>query len=135
VAEFILFNKDFMSVDKKKILIVDDEADLVGILEVQLQSMGYSTITAEDGEVGIEMVKLETPDIILLDVMMPKLDGYQVCKLLKNDQTYAHIPIIMLTARAQAQDIQKGKDAGANDYMTKPFDNKILMEKIQKLLS
>ena len=124
-----------MSVDKKKILIVDDEADLVGILEVQLQSMGYSTITAEDGEVGIEMVKLETPDIILLDVMMPKLDGYQVCKLLKNDQTYAHIPIIMLTARAQAQDIQKGKDAGANDYMTKPFDNKILMEKIQKLLS
>ena len=120
--------------DKKRIMIVDDETDLVETLTYRLEASDYEVLTAYDGQQGLDKVRAERPDIILLDVMMPKLDGYHVCRLLKSDEEFKNIPIIMLTARGQEQDIKKGKDCGADDYLTKPFESAQLLDKIIKHL-
>ncbi|EKD50493.1 MAG: adenylate/guanylate cyclase [uncultured bacterium] len=118
----------------KRILIVDDERDLVETLTYRLEALGYEVLTAYDGQEGLDRVREEKPDLILLDVMMPKLDGYHVCRLIKFDDDLKGIPIIMLTARGQPQDRQTGRDSGADDYLTKPFESAVLLEKIQQLL-
>lgn len=118
----------------KKILVVDDEKDLVETLSFRLESAGYQVVTAGDGQEGLEKAREEKPDIILLDVMMPKMDGYQVCRMLKFDEEFKDTPVIMLTARGQDQDRETGKNVGANDYVTKPFEAKDLLEKIGKLI-
>lgn len=118
----------------EKILIVDDEADLVETLTFRLEAAGYKAISAHDGLEGLNVARAEKPDLIILDVMMPKMDGYQVCRLLKFDQNMKNIPIIMLTARGQEQDKQTGGQVGADVYMTKPFDSKILISKVEELL-
>lgn len=117
----------------KRILIVDDEKDLVETLTFRFEAAGYEVIAAYDGQDGLERARKEKPDIILLDVMMPKMDGYMVCRLLKFDDRYKDIPIIMLTARGQEIDKKTGSDVGANKYVTKPFDSKQLIEEIEKL--
>ena len=119
----------------KKILIIDDEINLVVLLESRLKMQGYEVITASDGQAGLEMAKKYKPDLIILDLMLPKMDGYTVCGLLKNDRRYAKIPIILFTARIQESDRQTGKEVGAEAYITKPFDPKVLMAKIEELLS
>ena len=118
----------------KKILIVDDEKDLVETLTVLLESKSYKVIAAYDGMQGLEKAKKDNPDLILLDVMMPQLNGYQVCRELKKDETYKKIPIVMLTAKAQESDRFWGVESGADDYVTKPFDSKNLIETIEKFL-
>jgi len=103
----------------KKILIVDDEPQMVSMIELRLQAAGYTVITACDGQEGLETAKKEVPDLIILDVMMPKMDGYKVCGLLKADTRYNKIPIVMFTARAQEADKQLSQEVGADGYINK----------------
>jgi DNA-binding response OmpR family regulator len=118
----------------KKILIVDDEAHLLEMVKMRLESAGYEIILAHDGQEGYNKAREDKPDLIILDLMLPKMDGYKVCGLLKNDARYSKIPIIMFTARAQEEDMRLGKELGAEEYLTKPFDPKILLSKVKGLL-
>lgn len=118
----------------KKILIVDDEKDIVETLSFMLKSKGFETITAYDGEEGLKKAKDEAPDIIILDVMMPKINGYKICRLLKYDAKYKNIPIIMVTARSQDTDKLIGEETGADEYITKPFEFSEVIETIEKYL-
>ncbi|NWF52064.1 MAG: response regulator [Nitrospirae bacterium] len=119
---------------QKKILVVDDELDLVETIRFQLETEGFNVITAYNGEDALNLARTENPDLILLDIMLPKLDGYKVCRLLKFDEKYKNIPIIMLTARAQEKDKIIGLETGANEYVTKPFDMDRLLEKVKTYL-
>lgn len=121
--------------DRKKVLVIDDEKDLVKTLVFRLEANGFETLVAYDGQDGLDKAKKMKPDIIILDLMLPKMDGYRVCGLLKNDVRYSKIPVIMFTARAQESDIVMGKEVGANAYITKPFDPKVLLDKIRELLN
>lgn len=120
--------------DKKKILIVDDEKDLVKILIFRLEANNYEVISAYDGLEGLEKAKKEKPDLIILDLMLSKMDGYKVCGLLKADTRYNKIPIIVFTARAQEEDMKLGEEVGADAYITKPFKSQALLDKIKELL-
>ncbi|OGI17207.1 MAG: hypothetical protein A2287_09910 [Candidatus Melainabacteria bacterium RIFOXYA12_FULL_32_12] len=106
----------------KKILIVDDEQDIVETLKFVLETEGLNCITAYDGEEALFKAKNEKPDLIILDVMLPKINGYKVCRLLKFDAKYKDIPILMVTARSQEEDKSIGEETGADEYITKPFD-------------
>jgi len=121
-------------VSKAKILVVDDEPDLVETLIFRLQANDYEVISACDGQEGLEKARNTHPDIIILDLMLPKIDGFKVCRLLKFDVKYNKIPIIMFTARAQETDKRLGEEVGADAYITKPFDPKVLLSKIDELL-
>ena len=120
--------------DKKRILVVDDEKDLVETLTYRLEANNYEVIMACDGQEGLEKARSENPDLIILDLMLPKLDGYKVCRMLKFDEKYSHIPVILLTARDRQADRELAKSVGANAYITKPFDSKLLLGKISELL-
>ena len=117
-----------------KILIIDDNIDTVELLKKRLRSEGYDTAEAHDGEAGLNKVEEYEPDLILLDVMMPKLNGYEVCNRLKTEKKTNHIPILMLTAKDAIPDKIKGLNIGADDYMTKPFNYKELSARIKSLL-
>lgn len=119
---------------QKRILVADDEEDYVTALQIALEAEGYECITARDGQQALDKAKKERPDLIILDVMMPKMNGYKVSRLLKFDVKYEKIPIIMLTARAQEKDRNIGKDTGADEYVTKPFDIDALVELVAKYL-
>ncbi len=119
---------------KKRILVVDDEVDLVETLTFRLEANGYEVIKAHDGQVGLDIAKKDKPDLMILDLMLPKMDGYKVCGLLKADARYKKIPIIMFTARAQESDKKIGEEVGADAYITKPFDPQVLLAKIKELL-
>ncbi len=112
----------------RKILIVDDEKNIVDIIAFNLKKEGYTVIRAADGEEGLEKVFTENPDLILLDIMMPKLDGYEVCKKIREKK---NTPIIMLTARAEEVDKVLGLELGADDYVTKPFGVRELMARVK----
>jgi len=118
----------------KKILVVDDEPDVVSLLTLMLKSKGYEVVSAGDGQEAIAKARSENPDLILLDIMLPRLDGYKVARMLKFDENFSHIPIIMLTAKIQEKDRELGIETGADDYVTKPFDTGILLFKIEKIL-
>jgi DNA-binding response OmpR family regulator len=118
----------------KKILVVDDETELLKALSIRLNTSGYEVITASDGQEGLEKAKSLNPDLIVLDILMPKMDGYEVCRMLKFDEKYKSIPVIMLTAKAQDIDKAMGKKVGADDYITKPFETQDLVDKIKKYL-
>ncbi len=119
---------------KKKILLIDDEPDIVAMTVMRLEANGFNVVTAEDGNTGYELAKTEKPDLIILDLMLPDMDGYQVCRLLKFDEQFKNIPIIMLTARSQKEDKEWGEKVGADLYMTKPYEAKELLEKIRLLM-
>lgn len=118
----------------KKILLVDDEVQLVEMVKMRIEASGYDVICAYDGQQALQMAKKEKPDLIILDLMLPKMDGYKVCGLLKNDSRYSKIPIIMFTARAQEEDFLLGKELGAEAFITKPFEPNILLGKIKELI-
>jgi len=118
----------------KKILVIDDETELLKALTIRLKTSGYEVITAQDGQEGLEKAKSSNPDLIVLDILMPKMDGYEVCRLLKFDEKYKSIPVIMLTAKAQDIDKAMGKKVGADDYITKPFETQDLVDKIKKYI-
>jgi len=117
----------------KKILVVDDEPELVKALQIRLQE-NYKLIVASDGEEGLKKAKEIVPDLIILDIILPGIDGYQVCQALKRDEKYKHIPVIMLTVKAQQQDIVKGYKDGANIYLTKPFEIQELLSSVKTLI-
>ena len=120
---------------KSKILIVDDAMDTVELLRKRFRSEGYDTAEAYNGEEGLMKVTEYNPDLIILDVMMPKIDGYEVCQRLKSDDNTKFIPILMLTAKGEVEHKVKGLNIGADDYLAKPFDYKELSARIRSLLS
>lgn len=120
--------------ERKKILIVDDEKDVVTALQFTLETEGYECITAYEGLEALKKAREKKPDLIILDVMMPNLDGFHVSKFLKFDGRYKHIPIIMLTARTQEKDKKLGEETGAKYYITKPFEMDDLVNKINNIL-
>ena len=111
-----------------KILVVDDEASIVTMLAYNLKKEVYYVVTAEDGEVALEKFESEKPDLLLLDIMMPKMDGYEVCRKIREK---SNVPIIMLTARADEVDKVVGLEMGADDYVTKPFGNRELIARVK----
>lgn len=119
---------------KKRILVVDDEIDLVETLRFSLELEGYEVLVAYNGEDALHLARNESPDLILLDVMLPKMDGYKVCRLLKFDSRFRHIPIFMLTAKTQDKDRMIGEQTGADEYITKPFEMEDLMKKVKEYL-
>jgi len=118
----------------KKILIVDDEVDLVETIRFPLEMEGYTVLVSYNGEDALNQARRERPHLILLDLMLPKLDGYKVCRLLKFDEKFKHIPILMLTAKTQQKDKSMGMETGADEYITKPFDMEELMKKLRSYL-
>ena len=120
--------------DKKRILLVEDEEDMVYAVTIQLEAAGFEVLAADNGQDGLKKAKKEKPDLIILDLMLPKMDGYKVCGLLKADTRYNKIPIILFTARAQESDKKLGEEVGADAYITKPFDHRVLLGKIKELL-
>lgn len=121
--------------DRKRILIVDDEEDIVNVLKRRLEANNYEVLSASDGQEGLNKARSERPDLIILDLMLPKLDGYKVCRMLKFDKDYKAIPIIMVTARAQKEDEDLGKEMGADTYLPKPFEPEVLLKNIKELLA
>ena len=115
--------------EKKRVLIVDDEKNIVNILKFNLQKEGYDTLDAYDGEAGLQLALQENPDLILLDVMLPKMIGWDVCKKLR--ETGSSIPVIILTAREEEEDKVLGLEIGADDYITKPFSTRELMARVK----
>ena len=119
---------------KARLLVVDDEKALVETLTVRLEANDYEVLKAYDGQEALDKAKEEKPDLIILDLMLPRIDGYKVCRMLKFDEKYKSIPIIMFTARAQESDRKMGAEVGADAYVTKPFEPKELLAKIEELL-
>jgi DNA-binding response OmpR family regulator len=118
----------------RKILVVDDEPDAVELIEFNLRAEGFAVSSAADGAEAVQKARTSLPDLIVLDVMLPELDGLEVCKILRNDPRTAAIPIIMLTARAAELDRVLGLELGADDYITKPFSPRELILRIKKQL-
>ena len=123
-----------MEFEKNRILIIEDESDIGELLEYNLQKEGYDTILANNGESGLQIAKKEKPNLLILDLMLPGIDGLDVCRLIKSDSDIKDISIVMLTALGQEEDIVKGLESGADDYITKPFSFKVLIARIQSVL-
>ena len=119
---------------KPKILIVDDEPDVVQLIEYNLKSAGYDVMTATDGQDALQQARGSSPDLIILDLMLPEVDGLDVCKILRRDAGTAGIPIVMLTAKASETDRVLGLELGADDYVTKPFSPRELVLRVKRLL-
>jgi len=120
--------------NKKTVLIADDEIDIVETVKFMLESEGFEVLTAYDGEEALKTARTAIPDIILLDVMMPKINGYKVSRLLKFDKKFQDIPILMITARSQDEDRLIGEETGADEYITKPFEISDVIDLINKYL-
>src|SRR2546425_5505360 len=117
-----------------RILVVDDTPANVHILQARLSANGYDMVTATDGEAALAAVRESEPDLILLDVMMPKMDGFEVCRRLRADASLPFIPIIMVTARADPKDVVEGLEAGGDEYLTKPVDQTALVARVKSML-
>jgi DNA-binding response OmpR family regulator len=117
-----------------RVLIIEDEPNIVLSLEFLLQREGYETAVATDGEEGLALVRRLHPDVVLLDVMMPKRNGYEVCRAIKADPELEKIPVVMVSARGQEVEVLKGLELGASAYVTKPFGNAEILEAIRGVL-
>ena len=120
---------------KKKILVVDDEKDLTALVSLHMKMAGFEVLTANNGENALDLSREEKPDLIILDLMLPKIDGWQVCERLRQDIATQDIPVIMLTARAETEDKLKGFEVGADDYVTKPFSPRELVARVKRVLA
>ena len=118
----------------KKVLIVDDEINIVAALEFLLQKSGYQVMAAQNGDEALKRVESFAPDLVLLDVMMPRISGYEVCRRMRERPEWKHIKIIMLSAKGREAEVSKGVSLGADLYVTKPFSNNELVGKIDELL-
>jgi DNA-binding response OmpR family regulator len=118
----------------KKILLVDDEVQLSDLVKIRLEAYGFEVVAVYDGQEGLNKAKEIKPDLVILDLMLPKIDGYKVCRMLKFDDKYKHIPIILFTAKAQDDDKKIGEQVKADAYITKPFEPEVLMSKVKELL-
>src|SRR6185503_15402787 len=119
---------------KQKILVVDDEPDAVELIEFNLKAAGYDVVRANDGEEALKKARMTLPDLIVLDLMLPEVDGMEVCKLLRRDQKTSGIPVVMVTAKAAEIDRVLGLELGADDYVTKPFSPRELVLRVKRLL-
>jgi DNA-binding response OmpR family regulator len=119
---------------KKKILVIEDEPDIADGLKARLELEGYATAIGCNGKEGVEKARSEKPDLIILDVMMPIVDGFEACKILKKDEKTKTIPILMLTALPHINDVENAFSVGANDFLNKPYTNERLLDKVKKLL-
>ncbi len=120
--------------EKPTILVVDDEEDIIELVELNLADEGYRVLGCTTGEKALEIAKSKLPDLIVLDLMLPGIDGLEVCRRLKRSPKTAHIPIVMLTAKVEEADIVTGLELGADDYVTKPFSGKVLAARVRRLL-
>lgn len=118
----------------KKILVVDDEAEIVKILSMRLRVNGYDVISALEGEDGLNKARTQKPDLLILDLMLPKLSGYEICRMLKFDDEFKSIPIIILSALHEQKEKDKTVESGADAFFVKPFDLELLLSKIKSLL-
>lgn len=118
----------------KKILVCDDERHIVRLIQVNLERQGYEVVTAFDGKDGLEKVRSEKPDLLVLDVMMPYMDGFEVLKTLRREPGTENLPVIMLTAKAQDKDVFEGYHYGADMYLTKPFNPKELVTFVERIM-
>jgi two-component system cell cycle response regulator len=123
-----------MPAQKPKVLIADDNAQIVELLEAYLDPLDVATVAARDGEEALAAVERERPNLILLDLMMPRRSGYEVCRRLKTDERYRDIPIIVVTALNEVGDIERARECGADDYLNKPVNRLQLLERVQELL-
>ena len=123
-----------MSVNQTTILIIDDEKDIRELITFNLQRYGYATITSINGEEGLEKTSLYNPDLILLDIMLPGINGFQFCSSIRKIKDLKSIPVIILTALGREKHIVKGLEKGADDYITKPFSSKVLLARIKNVL-
>lgn len=123
-----------MTAPKPRILIVDDEADLVSVLRMGLEIEGFDVISAADGEDGLRRAQNDRPDLMVLDLMLPKMDGYKVCRALKFDERFKSMPVFILSARSGEQDRRLALDMGADAFVTKPYDMAELVSRIRHKL-
>ncbi len=123
-----------MTENKPKILVVDDEEITTELAKKFLERHGFDVVCAFDGEAALELAHSESPDLILLDVMLPKLDGFEVCEQLKSEDSFKSVPILMFTAKGLSKDIERGKEVGADEYIVKPFSGRALVATIRKHL-
>lgn len=119
----------------KRILVVDDEPNIVLSLEFLMKQVGYKVRTASDGQAALDAIQQEVPDLVLLDVMMPRKDGYEVCQAIRQNPACNKVKIVMLTAKGREVEREKGLAMGADDYVTKPFATQELVEKVKDMLS
>ncbi len=134
VVSFLHYPFDSEIQMRKKILIIEDYVNIVEILTMRLKAMGYEVISAFDGQEGLNLARKTMPDLIILDVLLPKMNGYKVCRLLKFDAKYKHIPIIMLTSRETKGHEQIGRATGADEYVYKSDQKGTLLKLIRKYL-
>jgi DNA-binding response OmpR family regulator len=116
------------------VLVADDEDDIRALVCYRMEKAGYDVVSAGDGDEAIELALTRTPDLAIIDVMMPRADGYEVTRRLRSEETTKRMPIILLTARAQEADVQRGFEAGADDYIRKPFSPQELRARVQAIL-
>ncbi len=119
---------------KENILVIEDEEDILELISFNLGKEGYRVVGATSGEQGLKAARANVPGLIVLDLMLPGIDGLEICKVLKNDSKTQHVPVIMLTAKSEESDVITGLEVGADDYITKPFSPKILIARIRSLL-
>ncbi len=120
---------------KKKILIVEDEESLLKLESILLTSKGYEVQGVSNGQAALDALTDEKPDLVLLDIMLPEIDGFEVCHRIKNNPETKHIPVIMLTAKKSREDMARGERVGADWYITKPFKSAMVIETIQRFLT
>jgi two-component system phosphate regulon response regulator PhoB len=120
--------------DKPTILVVDDEEDIVELVELNIAREGYRVLTCGTGEQALKLAGSKLPSLVILDLMLPGIDGLEVCKKLKSDPKTENIPIVMLTAKGEESDIVTGLELGADDYITKPFSGKVLVARVRRIL-
>ena len=119
---------------RERVLVVDDEEDLLELINYNLSKEGYRVMCVASGERAIKEAQTQLPDLIVLDLMLPRVDGLEVCRQLKSDPKTKHIPVIMLTAKTQEADVVSGLELGADDYITKPFSPRVLVARIKAVL-
>jgi DNA-binding response OmpR family regulator len=123
-----------MASTAKRVLVCDDDPVILRLLQVNLELEGYDVITGRNGEEAVSLAAANAPDLVILDIMMPRLDGYQACEQIKNNDSTRDVPVIFLSAKAQQSDIDKGKEFGVAAYLTKPFDPNELLSIVDRLL-
>jgi twitching motility two-component system response regulator PilG len=119
---------------KKKVLVVEDEESLLKLESILLTSKGYEVIGVSNGQAALDAIAEERPDLVLLDVMLPEIDGFEVCRRIKSDEATRDIPVVMLTAKKTRDDMARGEKVGADWYITKPFKSAMVIETIQRFL-
>ncbi len=118
----------------KRVLIADDNAQILELIEAYLEPLPVEVTSAVNGEEAMDAIAASPPDLVLLDIMMPRRSGYEVCQQLKRDERYKHIPVVMVTALNEEGDVERAREAGADDYVTKPVNKAALLEILRKLL-